>query len=304
MLKHKFILTGLLMLAGLSPARAATLSGRNNKCLDVADGKLINGGRVQLWDCDGNNKNQQWQFQEGLLKSGSKCLDLADGRKSNGATVQLWDCFKGNANQAWELVGSNIRLTGTNFCLDVRNGSYANGATLQLYACDWRGAASNQGWTSNGSAPTPAPAAAASTSQDGTFYGYTVISIERFVQLHPECAPHKDAFIAAAKDQGLHPTFLAAIAETESSCRADVNQDGLFQFSDAGAWRVYGLSKNKLNAWDASFAAARFFADLLRQYNNDLNAAMRHYNGPIANGGNPNYFKEVGLWMSGGNPWG
>lgn len=295
---QKIIMTVLLMGLGLAEAQAATVAGRSNKCLDVTDGKLINGNRVQLWDCDANNKNQQWQFADGQLKTGGKCLDVADGRKNNGASLQLWDCFKGNGNQTWELTGSNIRLTGTNFCLDVRNGSYANGATLQLYACDYRGAQSNQSWSTSGDQ------AAAKPANDGTFYGYPVISIDRFVQLHPECAPHKDAFVAAAKDQGLHPTFLAAIAETESSCRADVNQDGLFQFSDAGAWRVYGLSKNKLNNWDSAFAAARFFADLLRQYNNDLNAAMRHYNGPIANGGNPNYFKEVGLWMSGGNPWG
>lgn len=284
-------------------AMAAQISSRNNKCLDVKDGRFVNGGQVQLWDCAQGSANQAWALTGGQLKVGNKCLDVVDGRVGNGARLQLWDCFQGSANQAFEWAGSNLRKVGSNFCVDVTDGKYNNGQGLQLYACDFRGV-SNQVFAASGSNEPRSGGDGGSTAGGATtFYGYYAISLDDFMAKNPMCRWIKDAVLAASKDQGINATFLATACIVESSCTVPSNGWGPWQFSDEGAWREYGLSKNRQDVWDSAFAAARFFKDLLRQYNNNLDAALRHYNGPIANGGNPRYQDEYRAWMSGKNAW-
>ncbi len=86
----------------LSEASAANLGTRNGKCLDLKDGKSVNGGQVQLWDCVSGSSNQQWQLVNGAIQhSGSNyCIDVTDGLFANGTLLQLWQCSYG-PNQAW-----------------------------------------------------------------------------------------------------------------------------------------------------------------------------------------------------------
>lgn len=293
-------------------ASAGLLRARASRCLDVTNGDFANGTHPQLWDCSSSNTNQQWQLVNGQLQtSQNKCLDVVDGRNENGASVQLWDCVAGSANQGWQIDGVALKHTGTNFCLDVKDGAFDNGGQLQLWDCDGR-PNGNQVWSFEAgqkdfaAAQTGAQTAVSSATTSATsFYNYAAISTDAFISLHPECAPFKDAVVAAAADQGLNAVFLLAIAETESSCQAaPSNGFGSFQFSDDGAWNQFGgIGKDRQNIWDASYAAARYFKYLLEQNNNNLDQAMRAYNGPLSQGGNPNYQKEVATWMSGGNPW-
>ena len=39
--------------------------GGNNKCLDVDSGKDADGTNVQIWTCDANTKNQQFELTNG-----------------------------------------------------------------------------------------------------------------------------------------------------------------------------------------------------------------------------------------------
>lgn len=301
-MKHRMqiIAAGLIALA-TGTAQAATLQTQRNLCLDVRDGRFVNGGSVQLWQCSGGT-NQQWTLSQGELKVGNKCLDVADGGAVAGSRLQLWDCVSGNNNQQWEVAGSAIRHKGTNLCLDVKDGSYANGSSVQLWTCDFR-STGNQVF---GIAQVAQSSSAQSTFSSGasTFYGYPVIGIDEFIAKNSECAWIKDAVVAAAKDLGLNATFLATACIVESSCTDPSNGFGPFQFSDDGAWNQYGGSgKNRRNVWDAAYGAARYFKDLLSQNNGNLDAALRAYNGPLSQGGNPNYQKEYRCWMSGGNAW-
>lgn len=299
----RFIALVLILFASVTETHAATsgnLLSRNNKCLDVTEGKFVNGGQVQLWDCSSSNTNQQWQFTGGQLENGSKCLDLKDGRVVDGGQLQLWDCTQGNANQAWELVGNNLRHTATNMCLDVTRGNYSNGQSLQLWDCDWR-STSNQVWSFTGGLQN---VGSDSSTGAGTFYGYPVIDIDDFMSLNSECAWIKDAVVSAANDQGLHPTFLATACIVESSCTVPGNGFGPFQFSDDGAWSQFGgPGKDRQNIWDSAFGAARYFKYLLQQNSDNLDDALRAYNGPLDQGGNPRYVAEYAAWMSGKNAW-
>ena len=278
---------------------AANVQTRWNKCLDVRDGKFASGNVPQIWDCVQNHPNQVWKVSGNNIRANNgMCLDIPSGAVYAGAPVQLWACDNNNRNQWFEVAGPSIRRKGTNYCLDVRDGRYDNGAALQIWPCDWN-AGGNQVFTM-GALPAQAQAAGSASS----FLNYATISIDRFSQLHPECAPFKDAFVAAAAANQLVPTLLAALAETESSCNPNVNQFGLMQWMDDGAWRAYSTpGANRMNPTDATWATARYMRALLNENQQNLDNALRGYNGPVWQGGNPGYQNEVRTWMSGGSMW-
>lgn len=274
------------------------LASRHNMCLDVSDGKFVAGAKPQTWTCVEGSPNQQWQISGTMLKTQNNlCLDVTDGKLFFGAPVQLWTCHPGNRNQQFEIAGKSIRKVGSNYCLDVRDGLYQNGGQLQLWNCDWT-QTGNQVW--NFGVKTQLTAQSPSS-----FLGYATISLPAFMSLHPECSAWSDAFAGAASANGLVPTLLTAIAETESSCNPRPrNGWGLAQFSDDGAWRQFGGDgRDRQNPVDAIWGMARYIRYLLDQSSQSLDGALRLYNGPISQGGNPNYQNEIRQWMSGGNPW-
>lgn len=287
-------------------ARAATyqpLKTHENYCLDHTGGSMINGTKPQIWTCNGG-KNQNWQLKaDGHLKSAAGlCLDLKDGQRKNAAAVQMWTCADNNANQLWEWAGNALRLKGTNLCLDVVDGGFWDGARLQVWQCAQNASSSNQLFAFSQSQAAPAAASG------DTWFDHPMVSIDKFVQLHPECAPGKDAFVAAAADQGLHPTFLAAICSIESTCGVGLVGSssawgGYFQFTDDSAWREFGNGGDRNNIWDAAYAAARYFRSLLNSNGNDMDAAMRSYNGEIQNGGAADYQWRAWTFCAGNSPY-
>lgn len=293
------------------PSGAQALGTRYNKCLDVTGGRLKAGTQVQLWDCDRGNKNQQWKLVgQQLRTAGTMCLD-STGNVRVGTHPHLWPCDASNANQRWEMAGMNLRLVGSNQCLDVEDGQYWNGRLPQLYPCQWDGNehATNQHWFWGGQkpgAPAAAPAAPKPQPQNGaaTFLGLPAVSIEAFCAKHPECAPYKDAFVTAAQSKNLHPTFLAAIAIQESTCRPWVG-GGLMQFTNDQTWAAFKTSPmaDKNNAWDAAFAGANYLRALLDHHGNDLDKALREYNGEVRYGGKPAYPAEIKAWLRGDNAY-
>lgn len=109
------------------------------KCLDVHEpDQYNNGGRVQVWQCNGT-KQQAWFIERGALRSGAgKCLDVyAPDQQRNGARVQIWDC-NGAPQQRWFLDRklSQIRSDGGK-CLDVSEADQdKDGAAVQVWDCN------------------------------------------------------------------------------------------------------------------------------------------------------------------------
>jgi len=277
----------------------ANLATRYGKCLDVPSGQFNNQQGLQIWGCGSGNPNQQWKISGTQLRTANNmCLDVPGGAAYYGASLQLWECAPSNtnSNQMFEAVGNTIRKRGTNWCLDVKDGHYADGGHLQLWACDWN-QNGNQYWTFG----TPTQVTEQSPS---SFLGYGTISWASFLTLHPELNPWGQDFQNAAAANGLVPTLLGAIAGAESTFRERPgNPYGMFQFSDDSAWRQFGDGGNRENARDAVWAAARYIRFLLNQSGQNLDQALRNYNGPLSQGGNPNYQNEIRTWMSGGSPW-
>jgi len=114
-------------------------------CLDVADGKAINGNGIQLWSRV--NTNQVFALPiSGLgairwAKHPDMCLDVAGGSPANGNPVQLWECLNDgrSPNQIFRLParGSGMIRWAAHpeKCIDVSKGSNSNGTRIQLWDC-------------------------------------------------------------------------------------------------------------------------------------------------------------------------
>lgn len=79
-----------------------------NKCLDVPDGRNVNGQKLQIWDCSSGNANQQWYYTPWgdnhlAWTDHGRCIDLTDGNLGDGNLPQLWDCSNTNSNQIWNI---------------------------------------------------------------------------------------------------------------------------------------------------------------------------------------------------------
>lgn len=278
----------------------ANLATRYNKCMDIPGGQFSPGVIPQLWDCAQGSQNQAWRFDGNLLRTGNNmCLDLKDGNLWFGAPVQIYTCNPSNQNQWWQVSGNGIRKKNTNYCLDIKDGVYQNGQKAwQIWACD-----------NNYSGNQVVKLGAAQVGQQSfqsasSFLGYAMVSWDRFKQLHPEVVKWDQAFQQAGAANNIPPTLLGALAATESSFNERPNNGwGLLQFSDDGAWRQFGGGGDRQKAPDAIWAGARYIRYLLDQNGQSMDRALRAYNGPLAAGGNPNYFAEVREWCSGGNPW-
>ncbi|MEU6741553.1 RICIN domain-containing protein [Streptosporangium sandarakinum] len=112
-------------------------------CVDVSNNRG-NGTQMYLWQCQDDNANQKFVFQDGLIKvedtigkSREMCLDASNNR-ANGTRVYQWQCL-GNANQLWVVQKGLIILkstlnSGNRICLDVTNGR-TNGTQVYLWQC-------------------------------------------------------------------------------------------------------------------------------------------------------------------------
>ena len=78
-------------------------SGVNSaKCVDDSAGSTANGNKIQMWDCQSGNPNQQWTVASGgTLQVFGKCLDITGANYNNGTLIELWDC-NGGGNQQWQ----------------------------------------------------------------------------------------------------------------------------------------------------------------------------------------------------------
>lgn len=115
-----------------------------DKCLDVADGRAMNGTRVQLWDCFEDSRSQQfvWSNDDGKIRWASNpsfCVDVHDHNNANGNYLQLWRCIQSNQDQSFVVALSGeakIRWSAhMDKCIDVKDHGSLNGNVIQIWAC-------------------------------------------------------------------------------------------------------------------------------------------------------------------------
>lgn len=315
----------------LSQNTQGVLTARVNAkaCLDVVDQSTQSGAAVQLWTCN-QAVNQTWRLKSNTVQVYGKLCLTASGT-SNGSAVTVTLCNTADDTQSWKTKGAMLVNTASGRCLDVQDGGVANGTRLQIWDCSKGN--SNQTWTmpnqqstSNGSPTTADPngdpngsaGSAASTgvanvdsavnnsvnfADWGINGGFSAIPLTTLLSKHPQLAGYQQAFVNAAAQANpiLPPQLLVALCLQESSGGLDLSgYGGPFQFSDDGAWAAYGpKGGDRNNMSDAAIGAANYIAFLLNQNGNDLNAALRNYNGPVSNGGLPQYQSDIQAWMQG-----
>jgi beta-glucanase (GH16 family) len=80
--------------------RGQALQAVGNKCLDLVEGRAVNGQPVQLWDCVDGSPNQAWVSagKRIQLKGTNMCLNVRDGALQDGGALQVWACNDNDAN--------------------------------------------------------------------------------------------------------------------------------------------------------------------------------------------------------------
>jgi len=107
------------------------------KCLDVHEpDQFNNGGRVQVWQCNGSKQQEWFLDRDAIRTSAGKCLDVhSDEQYRDGARVQIWDC-NGLQQQQWK-VTDNAIVSGARKCLDVPGElQHKDGAPVQVWQCN------------------------------------------------------------------------------------------------------------------------------------------------------------------------
>ncbi|KAJ6553201.1 ricin B lectin domain-containing protein [Mycena capillaripes] len=94
-------------IAPFAPLTGQIKTFDNTKCLDVPNGSMVNGVKLQIWTCATGNTNQMFTIHRDQIewKGTGKCLDLTNGNSTIGNPIQLWDCAvpDNNKNQQWQL---------------------------------------------------------------------------------------------------------------------------------------------------------------------------------------------------------
>jgi Ricin-type beta-trefoil lectin domain len=120
---------------GAQRGQAVQIVSGAGKCLDVHEpDQYNNGGRVQVWTCNGR-KQQDWFVERGALRSSvGKCLDVS-APDQRGARVQIWDC-NGAPQQRWSFDRNDNKIRIGDKCLDVHAADQRkDGATVQVWDC-------------------------------------------------------------------------------------------------------------------------------------------------------------------------
>jgi hypothetical protein len=122
------------------PRDGYQIKGIGETCLDIPNGNIANGQRVQIYTCHGG-WNQQWRaYADGTIRPASNsgyCLDVPGGWNSPGNVLQLWQCW-GGVNQQFRFDNNGeiiFNVPGGN-CLNVQTGTPSPGNAVQLYSCN------------------------------------------------------------------------------------------------------------------------------------------------------------------------
>ncbi|HTJ32370.1 MAG TPA: ricin-type beta-trefoil lectin domain protein [Dactylosporangium sp.] len=127
------------------PGSTSALRGNESgRCIDVPGANPADGGRLQVYDCNGTAA-QQWTIgTDGTVRALGKCMDAAAAGTANGTAVQLYTCNGTGAQRFTLTAAGDLVNTNANKCVDVAGHGTANGSQLQLWDCT---GGANQKWT-------------------------------------------------------------------------------------------------------------------------------------------------------------
>ena len=115
-----------------------------NMCLDDGGGNKNGETKFHLWECDNNNKNQEFVYnaKTKLLRNPNKnnlCLDDGGGTKNGETKFHLWTCDPNNKNQQFDYDSATKLFRNPNkpnMCLDDGGGTKNGETKFHLWECD------------------------------------------------------------------------------------------------------------------------------------------------------------------------
>jgi hypothetical protein len=137
-------------LVNTNPTTSSQIKATHGICLDASQRSKM-GGKVHMWGCNKNNKNQQWSYDPSTKQIKSThgiCLD-ASQRDKRGGKVHMWGCNKNNKNQQWSYDQSTKQIKAIHGkCLDATQRN-KRGGKVHMWDCDTTN--KNQQWDLNSS---------------------------------------------------------------------------------------------------------------------------------------------------------
>ena len=113
------------------------IKNKHGICLDASQRKK-RGGKVHMWTCNSDNKNQQWVHDASTGQIKNKhgiCLD-ASQRKKRGGKVHMWTCNTNNKNQQWLYNDSTGQIKSKyGLCLDASQRK-KRGGKVHMWTCN------------------------------------------------------------------------------------------------------------------------------------------------------------------------
>jgi hypothetical protein len=112
-----------------------------NKCLDLPNGNLDNGNKLQVWDCNNSlAQNFYYNSTDETVRSISnyeKCFDLENGKTDPGTLVQIYNCNNSDAQKfLYDDKTKQFKLKKDETkCLDLINDNNNNGTKIQVSNC-------------------------------------------------------------------------------------------------------------------------------------------------------------------------
>ncbi len=129
--------------------RRRLIRSSTGRCLDAHGATAsTNGGKVQVWSCNGNPQQLWTTFTNGTIRNEAAglCLDVhGPDLARNGGRVQVWACNT-SAQQRWTINPSNKTIkVSSGLCLDAHDAEqFRNGGRVIVYGCHGK---PNQKWT-------------------------------------------------------------------------------------------------------------------------------------------------------------
>lgn len=122
------------------------LRNGGNKCLDVYLPEVKkNGGKVQVWECNGEPQ-QLWMFDKAgrLVNKEGRCLTVApDQVMTDGGRVYISVC-NDKMNEKWQINGQGGLVNDEGYCVEVNADEMSkDGGQVQLLHCHYE---KNQQW--------------------------------------------------------------------------------------------------------------------------------------------------------------
>ena len=109
---------------------------KNNLCID--DGGGGEKSQLHLWECDKNNKNQQFVYDSTskLLRNPNKdnlCIDDGGGTKNGETKLHLWECDKNNKNQQFDVMNLTTTTAPNNSGGNPIKQTYISGSSSTMW---------------------------------------------------------------------------------------------------------------------------------------------------------------------------